>query len=642
LQAEPSGGRRRADADARPERRIAARRKALSFRLPGYSDLGQDLREGRALFAMAREHLWFLPAMAVLAVLSSIFEGVGLTLIIPLVQALGGGPENAAGAGYLGVLNKVIGSLPAESRTAIVLALIFSAVLAKSLFSYANMALLGVVYGRISHRLRRAVFDRILSIPLASIERERSGKLLNTLNNETWRASDALNLIFVTITGLGTTVVFGALLLLLSWKLALIAIGCLALIPLVLQIASRRARTLSKLGHDANEALSQQTWSTLNGLRTIHTFGRADYESKRFATISDRVRSLFFRMALVNMSTGPITEIMIVGVLAVLILFVNAQYVSLGTLLAFIALLYRLQPRLVALVSAQSSLASLHASIAAVSALRERPVAPTLTAEAGAPLDGPVSFRDVSFRYPGAPAPAIRHMSIDLPRAGLVAVVGASGAGKSTLLDLLLGFQTPRSGEVRVGSTVLTEAAAPAWRRQVGVVNQDPYIFDETVRENLLYGRPEASEAEMIAAAEAVAAHDFIKALPQGYATRIGERGTQLSGGQRQRIALARALLRNPRLLILDEATNALDLATESVFQATVKAFARDRAVILVAHKLSTVAIADEVLVLQEGRLVEHGPPRLLLQASGAFARMFLQDDGDAPEARLAGERQRP
>ena len=223
----------------------------------------QDFGENRALFALAREHLWFLPAMAVLAMVSSIFEGVGLTLIIPLVQALGEDTGRVPDNGYLDVLDSFIASLPLGNRTATVLALIIAAVLAKSIFSYANMALLGVVYARVSHSLRQAIFDRILSIPLASVEREQSGKLLNTLNNDTWRVADALNLIFLTITGLTTTIVFAALLLLLSWKLALIAIGCLALIPLAVELVARHARRLSGMAHEANEALAQQTWSTI-------------------------------------------------------------------------------------------------------------------------------------------------------------------------------------------------------------------------------------------------------------------------------------------------------------------------------------------------------------------------------------------
>ncbi|CAN7578099.1 ABC transporter ATP-binding protein [Phenylobacterium sp. LjRoot219] len=617
----------------RPIGQIPGIRAALAAPFSPVRDLVQDLREGRALFAMARAHLGFLPVMALLAVLSSLFEGVGLTLVIPLVQSLGDNAHPATATGYLGLLQGFIDQFPPASRTATVLALIFAAVVAKSLFSYANMAVLGVVYGRISHSLRTAIFERILSIPLATVERRPAGKLLNTLNNETWRATDAVNLIFVTITSLATAVVFAGLLVLLSWKLALIAIGCMLLIPPVILLVSRRAKRLSKQALECNEVLAQQTWSTLNGLRTIHTFGREDYELTRFEKISDRVRGLFLKMALVSVTTGPITEIMVVGVLVLLILLVSAEFASLSTLVAFIALLYRLQPKLVSLMGVQSSLAGLHASIAAVSAVLQGPQ-PPIRAPVATPqkFDGPVSFRRVTFRYPEGDAPAIAELSLALPQAGLVAIVGPSGAGKSTLLDLLLGFQTPQSGEIRIGETPLTDGLAAAWRRHVGVVNQDPYIFDDTVRANILYGRPEASEREVIQAARAVAADDFVQALPRGYDTRVGERATQLSGGQRQRIALARALLRDPAVLVLDEATNSLDAPTERVFQNTLQAFAKQRAVVIVAHKFSTVAIADHVVVLHDGLLVEQGAPAALLQAGGPFARMFAGSPADLRE----------
>lgn len=625
----------------RPTGRIPGQRidAGLAGPLRPVRELLQDLGESRALFVMARAHLGFLPLMALLALLASLFEGVSLTLVIPLVQALGDNAHPPDASGYLGLLQSLIDRFPPASRTATVLALIFAAVVAKGVFSYANIAVLGVVYGRISHSLRTTIFERILSIPLATVERQPAGKLLNTLNNETWRATDAVNLIFVTITSLATAVVFAGLLVLLSWKLALIAIGCMLLIPPVIQLVSHRAKRLSKQALECNEILAQQTWSTLNGLRTIHTFGREDYELTRFEKTSDRVRGLFLKMALVSVTTGPITEIMVVGVLVVLVLLVSGQFGGLSTLVAFIALLYRLQPKLVSLMSVQSSLAGLHASIAAVSEILQGEQAP-IRAPVPAPpkFYGAVSFRRVTFRYPDGAAPAIAELSLDLPKAGLVAIVGPSGAGKSTLLDLLLGFQTPQSGEIRIGEVTLTEALGPAWRTHVGVVNQDPYVFDDTVRANILYGRPDASERAVLQAARAVAADDFVQTLPHGYDTRVGERATQLSGGQRQRIALARALLRDPAVLVLDEATNSLDAPTERVFQNTLQEFAKQRAVVVVAHKFSTVAIADHVVVLHEGRLVEQGPPAALLKANGPFARMFAGSASDVRETTLMVE----
>jgi subfamily B ATP-binding cassette protein MsbA len=582
-----------------------------------------DIRAWRLFYGIARDQLWFLPAIIVLALLTSLFEGVGLTLVIPLVQSLGqdGGPYISRG--YLGFLEKFIGSIPSADRTATVLGLMFAAILAKSVISYANMTLLGLVYGRISHRLRTAIFNRIVSIPLATLERQESGTLLNTLSNETWRVTDAVNHIYAIITSASTAVVFIALLVVLDWKKALLAIACLSLIPPVVNLVSRRAKALSRVALETNEALAQQTWSTINGLRTIHTFGREAYEQERFNAISDRVRNLFLKMALVSMSSGPITEIMATGIIALLVLLVSGDTGGMATLVAFVAILYRLQPRLMALLSGQTELASLDASITVVAELLRGEREPRVCNELRPVIEGPISFRNVTFRYPDASVPAVQDFSFEFPSIGIIAIVGASGAGKSTLLDLILGFQVPESGEIRVGGLKLTEAVAPAWRQRTGVVSQDPYVFDDTVRANIVYGRPDASDAEVFRAAQAVAADKFIQMLPQAYDTRIGERAVSLSGGQRQRLALARAFLRDPDLLLLDEATNALDPSTEAEFQATLKKFASNRAVVVVAHRFSTVEIADHVIVLQNGQIAEQGRPATLARSNGLFAEMF-------------------
>jgi subfamily B ATP-binding cassette protein MsbA len=577
------------------------------------------------LIAVVRQHLWLLPGMIVLALLSALFEGFSLTLVIPLIYALDESAIPEDQGPLLDFLYSSVAAIPTETRLLAVLAAIFAAVVLKSLIGYANMVVLGVVYGRLSHSLRIGVFSKIIEMPLATFERERSGRFLNVLNSETWRATDALNSIFTMITSLSTTIVFIALLLVLSWRLTLLALLCMALIPPLIQVLTLRVKQLSERGLEANEALAKRTWTALNSLRIIHVFGRESVEVARFTEISDRVRHIFLRMALISMTTGPITEVLITGVVALLALMIDATHVPVATLVGFLAILYRLQPRILLFVSAQAKLLSLQAPVSEViDVLTTRAVPPT--GDVQRPFIGlrdSIRFEEVTFSHHGDSRPTLANVSFAIPQGSIFAIVGSSGAGKSTMLDLLLRFYEPQQGAIWIDEVPLREIETRSWRSHLAVVSQDPYIFDDTVRANILYGRPEAIDAEIVEAARLACADDFIRELPMGYDTVVGERGTQISGGQRQRIALARVLLRAPDVLILDEATNALDIMTEQAFREALKSFARDRIVIIVAHRPAMITIADHVVVLEGGTVVEQGDPRTLLAAHGLFARMF-------------------
>lgn len=579
----------------------------------------------RGLLLLAKGHFWFLPGMGILAVLASIFEGISLTLIIPLVQYLDMGSTPLPGQGrMMTLLNELTELVPVQSKLLAIVIVILAAVVIKSAISYANMSLLGVVYGRLSHALRTRIFSKIIDTPLAEFESDRSGRLLNILNHETWRATDALRFLFTIVINMATIAVLVCILLFLSWRLTLIALSCIAVIAPFAHAMGVRAKAISKQGTAENEVLAKRTWIALNGMRMIHAFGCEKTEIERFQNSSERVRGHFLSMAMYTMATAPVAEVAITAVIALLLLFVQASGLSIGAFAGFLVILYRLQPRVLALASAHTSLLALHASVLAVSEILRQPAA--IEASTGRPFGGlrkGLSFENVTFTYRGSAEPALADVSFRIPKGSVIAIVGASGAGKSTLIDLLLRFQRPQQGRILVDDIPLSELDIASWRAGLGVVNQDPYIFDDTVAANLSYGSPSATRAEIVEAAQFACADDFIRTLPQAYDTIVGERGTQLSGGQRQRIALARALLRRPDILILDEATNALDATTERAFQRALAAYAKHRTVIIVAHRLATIEDADHVLVLEAGRLVEQGSPAALLKAGRAFARNF-------------------
>jgi ABC-type multidrug transport system fused ATPase/permease subunit len=585
----------------------------------------------RQLFSLAKVQLWFIPVMVLLAIVESFFEGLSLALIIPLMQTLNGGSGSDQG-GLLAVLQDVAELVPADSRLPVLIGAILFAVVLKALVNYLNMVVLSIVYGRLSHALRVGVFGIVMSIPLAAWERERSGRHFNILDNETWRATDALHTLFSLITNVSTFLVLLTLLMLLSWQLTLIALLCMALVPALMHFLNRYIVRVRDFGFKAHEALSKTAWVVFNGLRTIHTFGREDYEIRRFVENSAHVRNFVFRISLITNASAPVTEVLITAVVALLAVLIDATQVAVPTLIGFLAILYRLQPKVMSLANLQSRLTALRVPVVEVTRVLSESTAHGGEI-GGTPFHGlkdEIVFDGVTFSYHGASRPALADLSLRIPRGSVFAIAGLSGAGKSTLLDLLLRFQAPQSGSIRIDGMPLAEIDAKSWRGRIAVVNQDPYLFDDTVRYNIKYGRPEASDDEFAEAVRIACADDFIRQLPNGFDTIIGERGTQISGGQRQRLALARAIIRNPDLLILDEATSALDAVTERALQQTLRDGDRRRTVIIVAHRLSMIEMADEVVVLEDGRLVEHGRPSALLQSDSRLRWIFKPNEASA------------
>jgi subfamily B ATP-binding cassette protein MsbA len=363
----------------------------------------------------------------------------------------------------------------------------------------------------------------------------------------------------------------------------------------------------------------------IEGMKIIRAFGRESYEKKRFDRTSDKLSKLLTRVGIINGLIHPVYEILAAALLVFILLITFQNTDNLATFMVFIFVLYRLQPKVKDLDRARIHLVSLGAAVEDVNDLLRREDKP-YQIPGSKPFTGlkkSISFERVTFHYNLADEPVLKDISLAIPAGKTTAIVGTSGAGKSTLIKLILRLYDCSAGDIRIDDLSLQELNLTAWRSKIALVSQDVYVFNTTVRENIAYGSLEATDAEIESAARRADAYDFIQKFPNGFETIVGERGVRLSGGQQQRISLSRAIVRNPHVLILDEATNALDSISESMIQTTLETFGKDRTVIVIAHRLSTIEYADHIIVLEDGCVREQGNLQQLIELDGLFARLY-------------------
>ncbi|MBD2089465.1 ABC transporter ATP-binding protein [Microcoleus sp. FACHB-1515] len=570
---------------------------------------------------------WAIPAIVALGVLSSLFEGLSISLFIPVLQTLlQDAPQAATNSPLLQGLFRLLAGIPERDRLWLLPAAIFGCILIKNGLSYINTVLSAWLSARISHRLRSQVFEQLLSVGYSYLETQESGKLMNTLASETWRTSQALSTLISLITTVCTTVVYAALLMLISWPLTLLIGVVMGLISLIIQLVTRRIKILGQQAVQANADLGVRMYEGLVGMRTIRAFGQEDYEQQQFDRTSRRVQKALLKLDIVSGTVQPLYELLsALLVLSILVLVGLHDRASLPTLLTFLFMLYRLQPQMQQIDGYRTSLLALSSSIDDVFLFLDRDSKPYLRSGTVQflGLRQQIALESVSFRYTAQDQPAIDHICLQIAAGKTTALVGPSGAGKSTLIHLICRFHDPSAGEIWVDGQPLRSLDLKSWRDRMAIVSQDIHIFNATIAQNIAYGCSTASRAEIVAAAKQAHAHEFISQLPQGYDTPVGDRGIRLSGGQRQRIALARAIIRDPDILILDEATNALDSISEFLIQEALDLFGRDRTVIVIAHRFSTIKHADQIAVLDQGQIVEQGTLDRLLRQDGLFAQMY-------------------
>jgi subfamily B ATP-binding cassette protein MsbA len=552
-------------------------------------------------------------------------DGFSVSLFIPFLQSIDTGTlETDTGNWLIDGLSRMFETVPPERQLVVIAASIFVVVVLGSVLRYAYNVLFAWLDVGIGHRLRSEVYAQLLSVDYGFLEQQDSGRLLNTLATETWRTSSALATLVGLFISTCTATVYVGLMLIISWQMTLAVLVGMAMISFVAQLLTRHVHALSREATEANATLAQRMMEGLNGMKIIRAFVREAYEQKRFDESSSEVRKAFWHLGLLSGLVAPVYEILS-GVLLVGVLFVSLQNSgNLPVVLVFIFVLYRLRPRVESIDTARVQLGALGAAVRNVMGMLQRTDKPYLTS-GHVPfraLAKGVCFEGVTFRYAPDARPAVERVSLEIPAGKTTAIVGPSGSGKSTLIKLIFRFYDPDSGRILVDGEPLPALDLRSWREKIAFVGQDVHLFNATIAENIAYGRLDAEEAEIVEAARRADADEFIRCLPKGYATRTGDRGVKLSGGQQQRITLARAIVRDPALLILDEATNALDTLSEQAIQEALRDFGASRTVIVIAHRLSTIEQADHLVVMEQGRVVEEGTPQDLLAMQGLFARL--------------------
>ncbi|MCX7686975.1 MAG: ABC transporter ATP-binding protein/permease [Fimbriimonadales bacterium] len=500
----------------------------------------------------------------------------------------------------------------------------------KWFFSYGQVYYLALAGQRMMARLREDIFAHLQRLPLSFFQSRQIGSIQSILTNDVPLVQNAVLLVRDVLDAPLRIVAFTAYIFYLNWRLALLA---LLFLPLIATLIRRMGRQIHRITHQTQGALAEISalvQETLAGVRVIKAFATEDRQIERFVRQNRQVLSHSLRGERRRARLRPTVEFIGAVSIALVLWFggqqVAAGHMTTGQLLSFLFLLHQI-------AQAASGVGAIQFTRKQVRAAAERIFREVLDVEPEVydppnaimlpPVQGAIQYENVWFCYPSSEQHALKGVSFEIQPGEVVALVGHSGAGKSTLVDLLLRFYSPTQGRILIDNHDIQQVRLESLRSQIGVVPQQTVLFVGTVAENIAYSQPNAPMEAIEQAARQAHAHEFIEQLPNGYHTLIGDKGVRLSGGESQRIAIARALLRNPRILILDEATASLDPISEQMIRRVIEEGRGVRTTLIIAHRWSTVQIADRILVLHQGRLVEQGTHAELMQKGGYYAQLY-------------------
>lgn len=559
----------------------------------------------------------------VFSTLAATFEGVTIGFLLSFLQSLTE-PNSQTRSGVINTFTDwILGFLgvtsSASNRLYLVSMLILFSTWLRASFNYLGGVHTESAQLNLADRLHKRMFEQLQSLPLSYFTKTRSGELINTITTEVERIKQSFSGFGFIFTRGVTIFVYFTVMFLISWQLSIISLLAFALLGFGISKLNTRVRESSFGISDANAHFNSTALEFINGIRTVQAFATQELERKRFYEASSNLLDASIKVVYAWTLVKPISEGIVTTVLISLIIISFTTFtMPAASLLTFFFVLVRLAPSIQDLNGTFAFLSTLQGSAENIKELL-RTDNKTYFNNGKTKFSGlkrSIDLVSVDFAYDQS-NPVLSDITLSIEKDKMTALVGSSGAGKTTLADLIPRFYDPTDGHVLVDGIDLRDLDIKSLRSKLAVVSQDTFIFNTSVSNNISYGTVGATEAEIREVAQLANALEFIEEMPEGFNTQLGDRGVRLSGGQRQRIAIARALLRDPEILILDEATSALDSLSERLIQESLEKLSIGRTVITIAHRLSTIAKADKVVVLEAGRIVEQGDYQNLLERRG-------------------------
>ncbi|WP_455245955.1 lipid A export permease/ATP-binding protein MsbA [Petrachloros mirabilis] len=535
------------------------------------------------------------------------------------------------------VLDEIFINKNASLLLVLPLALFVVSVL-KSAFNYGQNYLMNYVGNQVIADIRQELFGKLIRLPVGYHNTNTSGRLVARVVNDVSLMANAVAGVLKDIFQQGLTfLVMMGVIFYQNWQLAGLSIIVIPLAVVTMVRMGKRLRALAASGQERMGDMASTLQETLSGIRMVKAYGREDAEAERFQRSNKAFLNTTMKAIQVSsLGSSHMEVIGVVGVAAIIwyggYLVINGSMTP-GAFFSFLAAMFMAYTPIRRLSGSnnaiQQALAAAERVFSVIDLKSEQ------EADRGQlalpPITQSVVYEDVTFIYDGQTVAALSDIDLTIRAGEMVAVVGSSGGGKTTLVNLLPRFYEPTSGRVLIDGVDIQSYTLASLRAQIGIVSQDVVLFDDSVRNNIAFGRRDASDDDIVSAAKLAYAHDFVERLPQGYQTLVGEKGVKLSGGERQRLAIARAILRDPPLLILDEATSALDNESERIVQLALSNLMKNRTTVVIAHRLSTIQRADRIVVLDRGTIVEVGTHDELLLRGGQYKRLHAMQFQDVP-----------